>query len=370
MNVNIFFHLIMFLAPVVSSLICCILTVLCYRDKDKHTCTELLKLLVLYYTTVAINWIGTLSYFFNYTAFLYISPLFYLSILLTMVVFYQFVFTLTKTDKNEKFSYFHYLLPFILFLTLGIWSFFVPYDVQYSLIESNGKHTDAYKWYSVFFTSKLPVRMIYTLLYTSFCFYRLLRYRKAVINYSADEERSTMQWLYLFFFLSFTMVPLSIIPLFISKQNLYSTFITAIPIALLILQHVILSYNMIMNNYVIIYPATGEEYGVSSKIDKKHFEKYIQTKKPYLNPKLKISDITTELQTNRNYLSSFINNTYNMNFNRYINICRLKELDQMQQDEDYTDYSEIELVSAAGFSNYRGYLRIKKKEKTSRPFRK
>lgn len=370
MDVDIFFRLIMFLAPVVSSVICCVLTVLCYRDKDKYASTELLKLLVLYYVTVAINWIGTLFYLFNYAAFLYTGPFLYLSILFTMVVFYQFVFTLTKTDKNEKFPYAHYLLPFILFLALGIWSLFIPYDVQYFLIESRDKHVDAYKWYSILFTSKLPVRMVYTLLYTTLCFYRLFRYRKAVINYSADEERSSLQWLYIFFFLSFAMVPLSLTPLFIPRQNLFSNFAPAIPIAFLILQHVILCYNMIMKNYVIIYPANDEEYGIWNKIDKKHFEKYIQTKKPYLNSKLKISDITADLHTNRNYLSSFINSTYNMNFNRYINICRLKELDRMQQDQDYTDYSEVELVSAAGFSNYRGYLRIKKTERMARPFRK
>ena len=100
-------------------------------------------------------------------------------------------------------------------------------------------------------------------------------------------------------------------------------------------------------------------------LNKERFEKYIREEKPYLNPELKITDLTGELQTNRTYLSTFINRTYGMNFNTYINDCRLREMKAFLADSTCAGVSMTDLAIRAGFGCYHSYRRAKKRNITN-----
>ncbi len=69
-----------------------------------------------------------------------------------------------------------------------------------------------------------------------------------------------------------------------------------------------------------------------------------------------------DLNTNRTYLSNFINREYGMNFSRWINRLRLQELERIRFDPTCRKLSGMELVVQAGVSNYRAYARVKKAE--------
>ena len=115
---------------------------------------------------------------------------------------------------------------------------------------------------------------------------------------------------------------------------------------------------------MISQPLSEDENRNSGKysIDRKLFERYIQEGKPYLNPKLKITDMCRQLGTNRSYLSTFINREYGMNFSRYINRLRLEELERLRTDPAQKGVKAMELIQHAGFNSYRSYLRTKKME--------
>ena len=91
-------------------------------------------------------------------------------------------------------------------------------------------------------------------------------------------------------------------------------------------------------------------------------EAYMQKNKPYLNPKFKITDMTSALNTNRTSLSTLINRVYGVNFSRFINRYRLHELQQLKLNPANKKLSEEDLVSKAGFSDFRGYLRVRFRE--------
>ena len=55
-----------------------------------------------------------------------------------------------------------------------------------------------------------------------------------------------------------------------------------------------------------------------------------------------------------------------MNFCRFINCCRLEELDRLRLSPRMKSKSNIDLVLMAGFSSYRSYLRVKKEEDKER----
>jgi len=352
-----------FAAPLISAMICWILLFTHYRYNQEPLHKKPIRVAIYAFTTSVFCWLGVILYIANYHYFVYYNTFFYLALLFNQVLLYNFVFLITDTGRNRKFPVIHYIIPLVICLLLGIWSMSVPFDSQLYIVESRGENADGYFWYSMLFSSSIPAFLLYNLIYSFFGLYRIRQYRKAIIDYSADEDRSSMRWLYLFFFTILLTVPITSATSFIHKSYVIKSPLTLLAAFMPILQYVILSYNLIMGNYVImsniISEATKDEETI---IRRKALEKYVETKKPYLDPKLRITDVMLDLHTNRSYLSSFINKEYNMNFSTFINQYRLKELERLRKDPAYKDLSEIELVMNAGFSNYRGYQRVKKAE--------
>lgn len=68
------------------------------------------------------------------------------------------------------------------------------------------------------------------------------------------------------------------------------------------------------------------------QLGRQQVEKYLEDRKPYLNPEFKITDMARDLVSNRTYISAFINREYGVNFNRFINSYRLKEVERLHAD--------------------------------------
>lgn len=48
-----------------------------------------------------------------------------------------------------------------------------------------------------------------------------------------------------------------------------------------------------------------------------------------------------------------------MNFNRYVNLCRLKELERLKKHPSNKNTELQTLLQKAGFGSYRSYIRVK-----------
>ena len=113
-----------------------------------------------------------------------------------------------------------------------------------------------------------------------------------------------------------------------------------------------------------VYRKYSHRHRVSGQlieVDQAAFERYFRKNKPYLNPNLTITDLIEPLQCNRTYLSKFVNRTYGMNFNNYINHCRLNEMERLLAAPGNRDKTPASLYAQAGFGSYRNYLSAKKK---------
>lgn len=75
---------------------------------------------------------------------------------------------------------------------------------------------------------------------------------------------------------------------------------------------------------------------------------YLESEKPYLNPKIKIIDIAEELNTNKSYLSRIINSYFKKNFSQFINWYRVR--DSMDQ---FIKNPEIDIATMATRSGFR-----------------
>ena len=170
-------------------------------------------------------------------------------------------------------------------------------------------------WYSRFFSATVPIFILYNIFYPLAGLRRVRAYRREVVNYSADDYPASVGWLYRLIFLIWLSLPLASGVLFVHKSVLFSSSLAVVGAFLPIFQYLIICYNLLSGNYVIIEPAVKETATEkTAAFDSCRFERYMCESKPYLNPKLRITDVAAGLGTNRSYISSLVNGQYGMNF--------------------------------------------------------
>lgn len=378
-----------FAAPMLTSFYCGLLMLLAgLRDTDRDNRRLTLRMAGVFLAGM-VAWASVGCFMLLPEVFAEIHALGYWAAIMVQVLVYHNVFRLTSTRPNERFPDIHYIIAFVLCGTLAVWSLFVPADVRVAITLRHA-YPPYYHAYALLFTSKVPVFLFYLIGYTAMAFRRIRRYREAVVHYSADDQHSSVRWLYLLFCLPLAAMPLALGLL--APIVFIRSLAAFLPISLLIVQNILIAYNIFATNYVLIYPS-GEEPEVLSPvtagpddtndtdapeqqhaeqgaagngtktaraIDKNTFEKYMREHKPYLWPVLRITDITTPLKTNRTYLSALINREYGCNFSIYINRLRLQEYERLQNDPVFSHLSQIELIQYAGFGNYNAYRRAKR----------
>ena len=354
------------LFPVISALTCCLLMILTYKDSVREEERYLKRGLFFFYFSVAFGWACVIIYTWSPRLFVYLNSLCYCSFIMMSVTFYHVVFWLTRVDSSEHFSMRHYYLPVLIPVILLVWSLFVPLDVQVAIVAVDSPLEDVYFYFTRFFTSQLMVAFVFCLCYTLLGLKRLFRYWRVMRERLGDMKEPPLRWLgcVLLLFLFSLCMPL-LDPLFAE-----SYWLDLLPIGILLLQYSIVAYNIIVGNYVLcscVEESSGDRQEIKKTplLNKERFEKYIREEKPYLNPELKITDLTGELQTNRTYLSTFINRTYGMNFNTYINDCRLREMKAFLADSTCAGVSMTDLAIRAGFGCYHSYRRAKKRNITN-----
>jgi len=355
-----------YLTPLSTALFCLGLMTARRFAKSGALCREkreLLNVAMLFYAAMAVNWAQPLLYLYLPEVYAHQSAVFFVGLMLTQVLFYHIVYKITA-EEGKPFPRIHYAVIGVLGALFAEWSLLVPYDVRLALTVT-GEPQAGYEFYSMLAIHKLEARGVYSLVYGFLCIRRLLRYRKTVVEYSADRSRSALEWLYVLIVLTLALASLPLAAFFFSNQALAASLVPVSWSAAYTALLVVLFYNLLAGNYEIILPekpkAPKENY--HRYLNKTDFETYIRTKKPYLKPKLKITDLSMELGTNRAYLSGFINKEYGMNFSRYINLERLKELEQLRANPEYKDLSEEKRVLKAGFSTYHGYSSFMRAEK-------
>ena len=362
-------YIILFSVPAYTALICGLLMVRMSQLKESpFERGELIQAIVLYLISMLV-WLSFIVYTVLPEIYVMLNSFLFLACLLVYAVSYRFVFEVTKVNQSEKFPKIHYLFPLSGFIVMQVWSFFVPWEVRLSLVRSGGIMVEGYQWYSIFFDSNILLLLCMNLTYTLLGLRRIVRYRKVVVNFSADEYRGSVGWLYQFIYTSLAMFVVEVCIFMFSINMRVPIWLLPIPAVFAVFKYVILTHNVLLENFVIIKtdpvdsPNTeysGDTLGQALKI--RHLEAYMHKNKPYLNPKLKITEVVRELNTNRTTLSLLINRTYGMNFCRYVNRFRLKEFEEIKSNPKNVNLSKQELVIKAGFSDYRGYRRVKQHE--------
>lgn len=352
--------------PIVCGVICMLVVILFLIQSREDRKPGLLLLGEL--AACVFSWVGVIAYTISPETFMAVKTPFLLSITWVHVLTYHFVFTLTGTQSGECFSPVHYIVPLIIVTATFVWAIWIPYDVKLGLTIASEAPPESYKLFAVFYNSPRFLFPVYGILYAVLGFRRINSFEKVLLNYSADEGNSSVKWLRMMVIVTLTTVPLSAVPVLTGTNKLASSIILLIPTLLIVLKDVILTYNTVVRHYVLIEIPEGEDeltydddWG-KMKPGKEKLDQYMLSQKPFLDPKLKITGLAQQMHTNRTYLSNFINREYGMNFNRFINRYRLRELDELRTKPALNGMSNMELVQKTGFSTFSGYLRAKRLE--------
>jgi AraC-like DNA-binding protein len=114
----------------------------------------------------------------------------------------------------------------------------------------------------------------------------------------------------------------------------------------------------LLNGAIFIKNPTIEKYSnsnlteVTKEIILKKWNLFIEdSSKPYLNPKITISEIADKLNTSDQYLSQVINEKTGMNFNDSINSFRIEEAKQLLASDIYSKLTIDAIAHKSGFNS-------------------
>ncbi|WP_163216924.1 hypothetical protein [Bacteroides sp. 224] len=333
-------------------------------------------------------WFSFFIYTYHPAGFVCLNSFVYAAVLLTVVSYYRYIFQLTSSDIRQNISVWHYIIAAIVPGALFVCSFFIPFDVQEALVAGRGQLYEGYKIYSLLFLSKPILLFVYGMVYTVASIRRLFAYYTTAKS-KEDVPIKLKRWVVALMAIALTILLFAVFMLLVPRSRLTSTGGFLGLVLLSCCQHIVLGYNAICRNFLIymVKEEAGEatpdipeqaekpelkkrEYKrtsevtlspqgklVSTPITKKHFEAYMRNNKPYLNPKMKITDLIEPLKANRTAISNFVNTTYGINFNCYINQLRLKEVRRLQKLPSNVNTDLAKLVKIAGFTDVRHYHR-------------
>ena len=99
--------------------------------------------------------------------------------------------------------------------------------------------------------------------------------------------------------------------------------------------------------------------GTEEEMLKTRFENLILSQQLYLKQGIRVSDITTQLGTNRTYISRLVNTTYDMSFSDYINSLRIEYAKEYLLTHSHLKQAQI--ATDCGFPNASAFNNIFKR---------
>lgn len=386
--------------PIITSAVALLIIILDIANGNQYN-RRLKTSIALYLGSHTITMSGALVYFYFPVAFMYLNALFMLSFMLLPIFLYAFIFQVTRTHPDEKFSKLHVVAPALLSLLLLVLTLTVPTNEQMLTITGNGQYKGGSKLFFYISNNKMLFRLLFSLVYTTLSFMRFPKYSQFIKHYSSNESKSSLRWLKIFLIFIACLIPVPAAGVILSRTGLVGSWIPWVHYTILLVQHSYMAYHLVKQNYVALFeteqaePEDLEEYVAAPEqawvcaiemptdeqnsaelatnapekgepnaakkttLSKEEFEQYLQQAKPFLNPELKITDLVDELKTNRTYISAFINSEFRMNFSCFINKCRIDEFEQRRNTQKYHHLTDEELSETVGFKTYRSYLRVR-----------
>ncbi|MBQ4279429.1 MAG: helix-turn-helix transcriptional regulator [Rikenellaceae bacterium] len=353
---------IVFSVPVVSAAISLTMVLLDSARSSNAVNRKIHRCMIAVYSLMVLYWSGLVMHSAAPEAFIAYLPVFFSSFSFIPVFLYLITYILTDIGERQRFPVRHFIVPSCLTVAIFVIALTMPFEQRWNAIYDDGVNLT-----STTIDAMFVVCLLLSILYSGLSLLRIRAYKRRIIDYSADIYRMSLDWLSFIILFRVVLQTLPIAGLILGIGQFGTLgFIWGFTTLPAVFTHIVLCLNILSENYVIIEPVAAKEKemtasGNYAQLGRQRVEKYLESKKPYLNPEFKITDMARDLLSNRTYISAFINREYGMNFNRFINNYRLREVERLQSEAVHRKQkiSSLEIVIHAGFSNYRSYFRAK-----------
>ena len=364
---------LLLLFPFFSAAAC--MTMIGFSLQDCLTMEErkLKSIVMCYFTIMILAWFTVFCYFFLYEVFIYISVIFFISIFLVPVFFYRIIRFLTRPKLAENFSLWHYFVPGVIAIALSVWLLFFPFSVHFEIVRSKDMTLSVNYTYTLIF---FLARMIFVTVYSCLVYVQLKRYYRWA-NEVENLVRLPAHWVLFIIALSLATIFAALIASFLPRNSMFNSVWVVIAEFGMVGQYILLTSHIIRRKYLfyttICAETQADEKAVtfdksgrrifSGKLTRERFEEWFHSQKPYLNANFRIADAVEAMDVNRSFISAFVNKTYGMNFNRYVNRWRIKEFERLSSLPENEGSSK--LFAQAGFNELRQYHRAVAAERES-----
>ncbi|GHU79459.1 hypothetical protein FACS1894145_3660 [Bacteroidia bacterium] len=224
--------------------------------------------------------------------------------------------------------------------------------------------------------------MIFILVYYGFIARLLVRYYRRA-NGADVPVRKPARWMVFLIVLLLISVFSSAMSTLLSRNEMAASVWTAVTTFCMSGQYIVLTFHIVRRRYLpyVVYPEPEEEVETkeeevekeeesgeqeddrrfhSGKLTRQRVNAYFRKEKPYQQTDFKITDLAEAMDVNRSVMSGFINKAYGMNFNRFLNQWRMRELERLQALPSNKEKNISKLIGKAGFTEERQYQRTKK----------
>jgi AraC-like DNA-binding protein len=313
--------------------------------------------------------------------FIYLLPLYTMASLLVFPMYHHYICLVTRYPKYQPRFLLHYIPAFLYFVALGVGVLMLS-ERDLALIEQAvAKNHFAELLLSSGMASFVAIlfvtsRMVFAILVvvTLYLNVRCIKVYNVSIRdfFSNPESRNINNLSFILFALSVTSI-LSIIFNAIGFQFFqHNDWLLIIPSG--ILSSMLYLVGFVGNRQAQVcldvecndddsqetYQADGIDVADEPFVQK--FDECFFGQKLYLQKDLKIWDVCDAIDTNRTYISSYINKSFGLNFCSFVNQKRVEHAMMLLSDEVNDIYSLNYIAEESGFSSMNSFYRAFAKE--------
>lgn len=287
--------------------------------------------------------------------------------LLFLLAPFYFLYARTLLDNQmawRKTDWLHFLpaiLTFLLFLPFYLQSAEAKIDFLQRLAAQEELEVPLAQFVMMF------AQIIQLLLYLWCTRQLVMRARRTIVEQYANGKLLKINWLgkattvFGLFVIFYAFV--TIILVFIKAYRMEMDYIVILINSLLIfvVAYVVLSQpQLFLEN-----PQTGRRQQLLSAVQstslREKLQEYMQSRHPYLEEDIKISDLAEALGVPTHHLSELINTAFQSNFFDFINTYRIEAAKKILEDPDKADWKILAIAYETGYNNKATFNRVFKK---------
>jgi len=284
-------------------------------------------------------------------------------------------YSIKRKKHLKKIDYVHFAPVLISYL------YMIPFYFSYSADEKVQVDKGLVDDFGLFSTIMLIGFILSGIAYSVLAYRRLIHREKVVENNFSNSKRISMNWLrYAILGIASVFITAALVSIFRVVLGFQFPFNADILFYSIIVAFVVfIGYSGIRQQHLFSNTAVNEEDLVKTESEykksslksevakKKHKEllELMKKEKPYLNPKLALTELAESLSISTNHLSQIINQYEAVNFHDFVNKYRVEEF--IQKAQSSKSFSLLGHAFDSGFNSKSTFNTVFKKFKSATP---